>query len=112
MKKILMLLATLALPIFTFASEAELEMPHGFATNPDTKILYWGFLIVILGLLFGFYQFFKVRKLKAHSSMLEIGNVIFKTWNERYVAFSLDAVLIVVVVVNIVLIYLTLYFLD
>ena len=79
MKKILLSLAALALPIFTFASEADLEMPNGFATNPDTKILYWGFLIVILGLLFGFYQFFKVRKLKAHSSMLEIGNVIFKT---------------------------------
>ncbi|MBQ6069360.1 MAG: sodium-translocating pyrophosphatase [Bacteroidales bacterium] len=79
MKKLLSLLSALALPFFTFASEADLQMPTGFAANPQTKILYWGFLIVILGLLFGFYQFFKVRKLKAHSSMLEIGNVIFKT---------------------------------
>ena len=54
-------------------------MPTGFASNPDTKILYWGFLIVLLGLLFGFWQFRKVRKLNAHKSMLEIGNVIFKT---------------------------------
>lgn len=54
-------------------------MPVGFAENPTTKILYWGFLIVVLGLLFGFWQFNNVRKLKAHNSMLEIGNVIFKT---------------------------------
>lgn len=54
-------------------------MPAGFAQNPTTKILYWGFLIVILGLLFGLWQFFNVRKMKAHHAMLEIGNVIFKT---------------------------------
>ncbi|MBO4600295.1 MAG: sodium-translocating pyrophosphatase [Bacteroidales bacterium] len=79
MKKLLLSLTALALPLFTFASEADLEMPNGFAANPHTKILYWGFLIVLLGLLFGFWQFQKVRRLKAHQSMLEIGNVIFKT---------------------------------
>ena len=79
MKKITTLLSTFALPIFAFASEADLQMPNGFASNPNTKILYWGFLIVVLGLAFGFWQFNKVRKLKAHKSMLEIGNVIFKT---------------------------------
>ncbi len=54
-------------------------MPDGFAAAADSKILYWGFLVVVLGLLFGFWQFSKVRKLRAHKSMLEIGNVIFKT---------------------------------
>ena len=79
MKKLTILLSTLMLPLFAFASEADLEMPAGFASNPSTRILYWGFLIVILGLLFGFWQFNRVKKLKAHQSMLEIGNVIFKT---------------------------------
>lgn len=79
MKKLTTLFTTLALPLLSFASEADLEMPAGFAQNPTTKILYWGFLIVILGLLFGLWQFFNVRKMKAHHSMLEIGNVIFKT---------------------------------
>ncbi|MBQ9864235.1 MAG: sodium-translocating pyrophosphatase [Bacteroidales bacterium] len=79
MKKLTILLTTLSLPLFAFASEADLEMPAGFASNPSTRILYWGFLIVILGLLFGFWQFNRVKKLKAHKSMLEIGNVIFKT---------------------------------
>ena len=79
MKKLTTLLAAALLPALTFASEADLEMPAGFAQSGDAKILYWGFLIVVLGLVFGFWQFNKVRKLKAHKSMLEIGNVIFKT---------------------------------
>ncbi len=69
----------MALPLVSFASEADLEMPEGFASSGDARILYWGFLVVVLGLIFGFWQFGQVRKLKAHRSMLEIGNVIFKT---------------------------------
>ena len=61
------------------ASEADLKLPADFAHQDQTSILYWGFAVVVLGLLFGFWQFSKVRKLKAHQSMLEIGNVIFKT---------------------------------
>ena len=79
MKKLATIMSALALPVLTFASEADLKMPQGFAQNADTNILYWGFLIVVLGLIFGFWQFNKVRQLKAHKSMLEIGNVIFKT---------------------------------
>ena len=79
MKKLILLFGSLLLPLFSFASEADLEMPVGFATDSKTQILYWGFAVVVLGLLFGFWQFSKVRKLKAHKSMLEIGEVIFKT---------------------------------
>ena len=79
MKKLTSTLLLLAAPIFAFASEADLKMPQGFAQTDDASILWWGFAVVVLGLLFGFWQFSKVRKLKAHRSMLEIGNVIFKT---------------------------------
>lgn len=79
MKKLLTMMAGLALPMLTFANEADLKMPTGFSTSDDARILLWGFLIVILGLIFGFWQFNKVRKLRAHKSMLEIGDVIFKT---------------------------------
>ena len=79
MKKLATTLLALAAPVFAFASEADLEMPAGFAQSGEASILYWGFAVVIIGLLFGFWQFGKVRKLKAHKSMLEIGNVIFKT---------------------------------
>ena len=79
MKKLSILISSMLLPLLTFASEADLEMPAGFANDPKTQILYWGFAVVVIGLLFGFWQFGKVRKLKAHQSMLEIGEVIFKT---------------------------------
>ena len=79
MKKLLSALTLLMLPASLLASEADLKMPEGFASDNLTSVLYWGFLIVILGMLFGLWQFSRVKKLKAHSSMLEIGNVIFKT---------------------------------
>ena len=79
MKKLATTLLALASPLLAMASEADLKLPEDFASQPQTSILYWGFAIVVLGLLFGFWQFSKVRKLKAHKSMLEIGNVIFKT---------------------------------
>ena len=77
MKKTFAALSALLLPLASFASEADLKMPEGFSEK--ASILYWGFLVIVLGMLFGFWQFMKVRKLQAHSSMLEIGNVIFKT---------------------------------
>ena len=79
MKKLTLTLLALATPFLSFASEANLKMPENFSDNSQTSILYWGFAVVVLGLLFGFWQFSKIRKLKAHKSMLEIGNVIFKT---------------------------------
>ena len=79
MKRLATTLLALATPFLAMASEADLKLPDGFASQSQTSILYWGFAIVVLGLLFGFWQFSKVRKLKAHKSMLEIGNVIFKT---------------------------------
>ncbi len=79
MKKLTLSLLALATPILASASEANLKMPENFSDDPQTSILYWGFAVVVLGLLFGFWQFSKIRKLRAHKSMLEIGNVIFKT---------------------------------
>lgn len=79
MKKFFTALIAISLPVSMLASEADLKMPSGFADNPHTSILYWGFLVVVLGFIFGCWQFIRVRKLGAHPSMLEIGNVIFKT---------------------------------
>jgi K(+)-stimulated pyrophosphate-energized sodium pump len=39
----------------------------------------WGFLICLLGLIFGLYQFLKVKNLKAHQSMLDVSKIIFET---------------------------------
>ena len=76
MKKLLTLLIVFLLPALTFASEADLVIP---ADIKNQSILYWGFLITVLGFLFGLYQFVQVKKLKAHRSMLEVAQVIYET---------------------------------
>ncbi|MDR1758818.1 MAG: sodium-translocating pyrophosphatase [Bacteroidales bacterium] len=77
MKRLFCVLGMLGLPVLTFASEADLKMPENFSN--EASILYWGFLITVLGMLFGFYQFWKVKKLPAHRTMLDIASVIYKT---------------------------------
>jgi K(+)-stimulated pyrophosphate-energized sodium pump len=72
----LTLAAGLLMPAVTLASEADLKIPEAIKSQ---YILYWGFLITGLGLLFGLYHFMRVKKLPAHSSMLEIADVIYKT---------------------------------
>jgi K(+)-stimulated pyrophosphate-energized sodium pump len=64
------------LPVLTFASEADLVIPVGIRSE---SILYWGFLITFAGFMFGLYQFMKVRKIRAHKSMLDVAQVIFET---------------------------------
>lgn len=76
MKKILSLLATILAPAMAMASEADLKVPDAIKGE---SILYWGFVVCALGLLFGLYQFMKVKKLPAHKSMLEVSEVIYKT---------------------------------
>ena len=76
MKKIHLLLLTVIMPLASKASEADLKIPieiHKFG------ILHWGFLIAILGIFFGIYQFIKVKRLPAHKNMLDIAKVIYKT---------------------------------
>ena len=65
MKKLFSVLSLSLLPLLMQASEADLVMPEGFASSSSAKILYWGFLVVVLGLLFGYWQFVKVRRLNA-----------------------------------------------
>ncbi len=75
-KAINAILGLLLLPTLTFASEADLIIPD---LGDHRKLLYWGFAITILGMLFGLYQFLKVKKLPAFKSMKEVGSVIYST---------------------------------
>jgi len=70
------LLLLLVFPLQTFASEADLVIPAGIKSE---TILYWGFLITFFGFLFGLYQFMKVKKIRAHKSMLDVAHVIYET---------------------------------
>ncbi len=76
MKKLLLSLSFFSFPLLTFASEADLVIPEGVK---DQSILYWGFLITLAGFAFGLYQFLKVKKIKAHQSMLDVAHVIYET---------------------------------
>ena len=68
MKKIFAFLLLL-IPFGSFASEADLKVPDAIKSE---NVLYWGFLVCALGLLFGLYQFMKVKKLPAHKAMLDV----------------------------------------
>jgi K(+)-stimulated pyrophosphate-energized sodium pump len=76
MKKILSFLMLLVAPMMAMASEADLKVPEAIK---EQDLLYWGFVVCALGLLFGLYQFMKVKKLPAHKAMLDVSEVIYKT---------------------------------
>ena len=76
MKKSLILLLALATSFGLSASEADLVMPQSLH---DLSFLHWGFLVCVLGMLFGVYHFMKTKSLPVHPAMREIGEVIYKT---------------------------------
>jgi len=73
------ILALLSLFLVTplWASEAELAIP--VLTEGQNNILMGGFLICILGMIFGLYEYIKVKGFPAHKSMLDVAGVIFET---------------------------------
>ncbi len=74
------LLAALGLVAPAFASEADLVVPSIKDANPDFyTYLLIGIGISVIGLVFGFVEFFRIKKLDVHSKMAEVGNTIFET---------------------------------
>ncbi len=76
MKKSLILLLALASSLGMSASEADLVIP---SSVHEFSFLHVGFIVTILGMLFGVYHFMKTKSLPVHPAMREIGEVIFKT---------------------------------
>jgi len=78
-------MALLFLPAVSLASEADLIIPNlkesafGTIGISGWSLLMYGFIIIALGLLFGLWQYNKIRKIKAHYSMLEVSNIIYET---------------------------------
>ena len=69
-----------------FASEASLKLPNLYDTNtasffgmPGATLLWIGFVISLLGMVFGLIQFMAIRKLPVHKAMLEISELIYET---------------------------------
>ncbi len=60
-----------------WASEADLKIPA--IEGDHKKYLLLGLVICILGLGFGLVEFIRVKKLRAHKSMIEMGETIFSS---------------------------------
>ncbi len=68
------------------ASEIDLKIPlldveynfWGYAVT-GSQILLYGLIVCALGMLFGFYEFCKIKKMPAHKSMLNMASLIYET---------------------------------
>ena len=70
-----------------FASEVELHIPDFSSTYfnvfgfnvAGTSILLGGIVIALLGMLFGWYEFIRTKRLESHSAMLDVSSLIYET---------------------------------
>ncbi len=69
-----------------FASEADLILPESWGTYnlfgstiSGESILTWGLVIVGAGILFGIWEYLKIKKLPVHKSMAEVSSLIYET---------------------------------
>ncbi len=85
MRRLLTLAAALFLPWVAAASEADLKVPDLKLSYFEStgmnghSLLLWGIIIIVLGLLFGLWQFMLIKRLPAHKSMLNVANIIYQT---------------------------------
>ncbi len=64
----------------TLAGEADLVVPNIQQISPDSfNLLLIGMVISLIGCIFGFIEFLRIKKLQVHTAMAEIGNTIFET---------------------------------
>lgn len=63
-----------------FASEASLNVPNIQSIDPHSfNLLLIGMGVSVIGLVFGFVEFLKIKSIKAHTSMTDVGDTIFET---------------------------------
>ena len=80
-KALMALFATLLMGVSpVLASEADLVVPSIRDVNGSFfNYLLIGIAISVVGLIFGFIEFFRIKKLDVHKAMAEVGNTIFET---------------------------------
>ncbi len=62
------------------AGEADLIVPSIKSISPHSyNLLLIGMVISFIGLIFGFIEFLRIKKLDVHKAMAEVGNTIFET---------------------------------
>jgi len=79
-KIMLSLFALFVGTIPAFASEADLGVPSIKATSLHSyNLLIAGIIVSAIGVLFGFIEYLRVKKLSVHEAMANGGNTIFET---------------------------------
>ncbi len=64
-------------PALALASEANLVIPD--LSAEQNNLLVFGIGVCLVGMIFGFYQYTKVQKLRAHQVMLDVSQIIYET---------------------------------
>ena len=79
-KIMLSMFALLMASLPTLASEADLVVPNIKSTSIDSyNLLLIGLAVSVVGVIFGFVEFLKVKKISVHDAMAQVGNTIFET---------------------------------
>src|SRR4051812_41771215 len=85
MSKLLIVAAFLLGPA-AFASEADLHIPELSTTFnlfggtiAGHTLLGWGMVVAVLGMVFGLVEFFRIKALPAHQSLLDVSHLIYET---------------------------------
>ena len=80
-KALMALLAILLMGVSpVLASEADLVVPSIKNASPESfNLLLIGIAISVVGLIFGFIEFLRIKKLDVHKAMADVGNTIFET---------------------------------
>lgn len=91
-RRLLSFLLTIGAMLFlvtpmAFAGEADINLPDlsnvtfsvfGYLVSGLT-LMYWGFLVCVIGGIFGLIQYIQTKNLSAHKSMLEVSETIWQT---------------------------------
>ena len=79
-KIMLSLFASLMASLPSLASEADLVVPNFKEISLDSyNLLLIGLVVSVIGVVFGFVEFLKVKKISVHEAMASVGNTIFET---------------------------------
>ena len=79
MKKLSILGALLLSAIPTFASEASLVVPNIKEHALSYNLLLVGIVVAVIGSIFGLVEYFKIKQIKVHPAMEQVGATIFET---------------------------------
>ena len=79
MKKFIFTALMLAWALPSIASEANLVVPNFREDMSSFNLLLIGIAVAVIGAIFGLIEFAKIKKIKVHPAMEQVGSTIFET---------------------------------